>query len=228
MSEKSFDDADLARIPDPLGASPLTTLAAARARPGPERAERRRRTRLAWLVAGGWVLGQLAVAGIRGDMSRVPLAYTVACAGGPIVAGAICFIAAVAPGRLGLGARIGVLTTLALLMPLAFVVSGYALSPPYVGAPSGTMVNGVFCFNIALAWTLLPLIAAGLALRGAFAARAGVRSALVGLAGGLFVATTSMLRCPLSDPWHMALSHGGAVLASALIGALVLAKVTRA
>jgi hypothetical protein len=227
LTEPSFDS-EFSRIPDPIGERAPAPLPALAARPGPSRSERRRRARVAWLVASGWVFGQLAIAGIRSDMPRVPLAYTLACGVGPVVAGLVCFTAAIAPGRLGLGARAGVLAALALLMPLSFVVSGYALSPPYPEAPAGTLVNGVFCLNVALAWTLVPLVAAGLALRGAFAAGAGARSLLVGLAAGLFVATTSMLRCPLSDPWHMALSHGGAVVASALLGAFVLARVTRA
>jgi hypothetical protein len=114
-----------------------------------------------------------------------------------------------------------------MLAPVAFMVSSFALSPPYPEAPLGLFKHGVFCFNIAIAWTLLPLVAAGVALRSSFVSRAVWRSALVGLGAGLIVATTSMLRCPLSGAWHMALSHGGAVLASALLGAFVLSRVTR-
>jgi hypothetical protein len=136
-------------------------------------------------------------------------------------------LAALSPGRLGLGARVTLLAALALALPVAFTASSYALSPPYPDAPLGSFKHGVFCFNIAIAWTLLPLIAAGLALRSTFVSRAVWRSALIGLGAGLIVATTSMLRCPLSGAWHMALSHGGAVMASAVLGAFVLSRVTR-
>jgi len=128
---------------------------------------------------------------------------------------------------MGLGVRVGTLATLALVVPLTFMLSGYALSPPYPGAPAGLFQHGVLCLDVAMAWTVIPLVAAGLALRSSFVTRAGWRSALVGVGAGLIVAATSFLRCPLSDAWHVALSHGGAVLASALLGGFVLARVTR-
>jgi hypothetical protein len=228
VNEPLFPPPHLDRIPDPLGADPPVALAPpASARSGPTREELRRGRWLAVLVGGGWLAGQLAVTGIRPDMAKVPLGYTLACGVAPFLAGLICLLAALSPGRLGLGARVGVLAALALIAPPIFTFSGYALSPPYPEAPLGSFTNGVFCFNIAIAWTLLPLIAAGLSLRGSFVSRATWRSALIGAGAGLIVAMTSMLRCPLSGAWHMALSHGGAVIASALLGALVLARVTR-
>jgi hypothetical protein len=196
-------------------------------RPGRTRGDIRRARTLALLVGGGWLAGQLAITGIRPDMADVPLGYTLACGVVPFLAGVICLVAALSPGRLGLGARVAALAGLAVIAPLGFTLSGYVLSPPYPAAPLGSFKHGVFCFSIAIAWTLLPLIAAGVALRGSFVSKALWRSALVGAGAGLIVATTSMLRCPLSGAWHMALSHGGAVIASALLGAFVLARVTR-
>jgi hypothetical protein len=197
-------------------------------RPGPARSEVGRARRVALLVGASWIATQLGIAGIRGDMAQVPLGYTLAFGVGPVVAGVLCLVAAVTPGRLGLGARVTLLATLAIAFPASFVIGSWLFSPAYPGAPLGVFANGVFCFNIALAWTLLPLIAAGFALRHSFVTRAAWRSALVGAGCGLVVAATSMLRCPLSGVWHNTFSHGGAVVASALLGALVLSRVTRA
>jgi hypothetical protein len=183
---------------------------------------------VAALVGGGWIAAQLAVAGLRGDFARVPVAYTLAFGVAPILAGLLCLFAAITPGRLGLGARVTLLASLSLAFPALFAVCNYAFSPPYPEAPLGLFMNGVFCFNIAIAWTLLPLIAAGFALRSTFVTRAVWRSALVGAGAGLIVAATSMLRCPLSGSLHNAFSHGGAVIASALLGAFVLSRITRA
>jgi hypothetical protein len=230
VTEPNPDFPDLSGIPDPLSdeqrsrpAVPSLPL-----RPGPSRTELTRARRVAMLVAAGWIGTQLAIAGIRGDIARVPLGYTVAFGVAPVFAGVLCLFAAVSPGRLGLGARVTVLASLALAFPALFVVANYVFSPPYPDAPLGVFANGVFCFNIAMAWTLLPLVAAGFALRGTFVTRATWRSALVGAGAGLVVAATSMLRCPLSGAWHNGLGHGGAVIASALLGALVLSRVTRA
>jgi hypothetical protein len=221
---------DFESIPDPY--APSTALPP-RPKPelssrGPTRRDRTRGRRIAFLVSAGWIGAQLAVTGVRGDFSRVPLGYTLGFAVVPVVAGLVCLAAAMTPGRLGLGARVTLLATLALALPAAFAGVSYVFSPPYAGAPAGDFKHDVLCFNVAVAWTLLPLAAAGLALRGTFVARAGVRSALVGAGAGLVVSATSMLRCPLSDSWHMALSHGGAVIAAALLGATVLARFTRA
>lgn len=230
MNDPDPELPDFESIPDPYADSapvpPLPTPALSSR--GPTRRDLKRGRRIALLVGAGWISAQLAVAGLRGDMARVPLGYTIGFAVVPVVAGLVCLAAATTPGRLGLGARVSLLATLALALPVTFAVVSYFFSPPYPGAPKGEFKYGVLCFNVAIAWTLLPLVAAGFALRGTFVTRATVRSALVGAGAGLVVSATSMLRCPLSDSWHMALSHGGAVIAAALFGASVLARVTRA
>jgi hypothetical protein len=227
--EPNTFSSDFEQIPDPLGQRSAAPAPAPplRTRAFRNRDEARRGFRLALLLGAGWIAGQLAITGIRSDMASVPLGYQLACGVAPFVSGLSCLVAALSPGRLGLGARVTLLAALALALPLTFTLSNYALAPPYAEAPLGSFKHGVFCFNVAIAWTLLPLIAAGIALRSSFVSRAVWRSALVGLGAGLIVATTSMLRCPLSGAWHMALSHGGAVVASALLGALVLSRVTR-
>jgi hypothetical protein len=178
-------------------------------------------------VATGWLVAELGVAGIREDLRHVQPSYVLALGVAPAVAGLVCVVAAASPGRMGLGMRVGALAGLAVALPLGFMLSGYALAPPNAPAPEGALEHGVFCFNMALALATVPLVAAGLALRGAFVAGARWRSALVGAGAGLVVAATSFLRCALSSASHVALGHGGAVVACALLGALVLAPVTR-
>ncbi len=229
MTDNEPELRDFTRIPDPWRhAAHSASLRAPNSGPAVRtRSESARGRRTALFVAAGWLLGQLGVTGIRGDIHHVARPYTFVLGVAPVVAGLSCIVAAASPGRMGLGMRVGVLAGLALVLPLGFILSGYALSRPYPEAPAGAFKHGVFCFNIALAWTTVPLVAAGIALRGAFVTRAGWRSALVGAGAGLVVAATSFLRCPLSSAWHVALSHGGAVVASALLGAFVLARVTR-
>jgi hypothetical protein len=81
---------------------------------------------------------------------------------------------------------------------------------------------------MAVAWTILPLLLAGFALRTTFVGGAGWRSAVLGTGAGLLAAATITLHCPVSGSFHVGLGHGGAILASALLGALVLSRVTRA
>jgi hypothetical protein len=218
-------------IPDPLadGAAPLPALPPIRARRRSRtRAELRRARGIALLVSAGWLFGQLLVLGTRGDLAQVPAGYLVAFGVAPVVAGALCVLSAGSAGRLGVGARASLLAGLALLPPLAFVLGAMVGSPPYAGAGVGNFRDGAFCFHLAVAWTVLPLLLAGFALRGTFVGRSGLRSATLGTAAGLVAAAVITLHCPLSDPFHVGLGHGAAIVASALIGAFVLSRVTRA
>lgn len=219
----------LREIPDPLaGQDPVP---AAEVRP-PERRRTRKDTararKIGLAVGSAWLGAQLLVTGIRPDFGHVPLSYWIEFGVAPLAAGALCFVAALSSGRIGVGQRVTLLATLSLLAPLLYTLSGYFLSPPYADAPLGDFKHGVFCLNIALAWTLLPLLAAGFALRRSFVGRSVLRSALIGAGAGLIVSVTSTLRCPLSGALHVALSHGGAVIVTALLGALLLSRVTRA
>jgi hypothetical protein len=223
------DLAKLREIPDPLSgvnAEPPAGVRLPAARP--TRSDVARSRRLALAVGSAWLVAQLLITGVRPDVAAVPFGYWLALGAVPLAAGVICMVAAVSGGRLGLGQRVALLTALSLIAPAAYAVCGYVLSPPYPSAPLASFEHGVFCLNIALAWTALPLIAAGVALRRSFAGQVVLRSAAFGAGAGLIVSVTSTLRCPLSGALHVALSHGGAVVLTALLGALVLSRVTRA
>lgn len=218
-------------IPDPLAGrqAPLPPLPPVGARlPSRTRAEHQRARALALSVSVAWVIGQVLVLGVRGDLSRIPLGYLVALGGAPVVAGALCLVAAVSAGRLGVGARVGLLAALSLLSPAAFVLGALLGPMPYADAAVGDLRGGVVCFNIAVAWTIVPLLLAGLALRGTFVARSVWRSAALATAAGLAAAAAITLHCPTAGALHVGLGHGGAIVASALLGAFVLSRVTRA
>lgn len=214
-------------LPDALPRLPALPSATVR-RPSRTRAELGRARTVALVVSGGWFTGQLLLLGVRGDFAELPLGYVVAFGVAPIVAGAACVLAAESAGRLGLGARVGLLAALSLLSPAAFVLGALLAPAPYAAAATGDFRDGAFCFHMALAWTVLPLLAAGLALRGTFVGRAGWRSAALGAGAGLLAAAAITLHCPLPGPVHVGLGHGGAALASALLGGFVLSRVTRA
>ena len=83
MPEPPLSLPNLDDIPDPLPAgTPDVALppAAKPASPGPTRSDVSRARRLALVVGSGWVLGQLAIAGLRPDLARVPLGYTLGLA----------------------------------------------------------------------------------------------------------------------------------------------------
>jgi hypothetical protein len=225
-----FDD-----IPDvpsvrrdaPLRAPGLVTAARLRA-PPPTRAELVKRRRAAVALSVAWLTVQFLAFGIRGDLARLSAGYVLGLIGVPFSAGLLAIVAASRPGRLGLGVRPVLIVVLALVGPSIFLVAGLAMPAPYPGGEVGNLMFGAYCLNSTVAWALLPIASAAVVLRGAFAAGASWRSALLGGGCGLVAAALFTLHCPVVGKAHIVVAHGGAVLVSAVLGGLVLARFTRA
>jgi len=228
LSDLSF----LNEIPDPVASAPAAAPGAAPARPtaaSPTRSETRRRRAAALGVSLAWLATHLAVYGIRTDFHQLPLAYVAAQVGLPFAVGAASLLIAAAPGRLGLGLGIGIITSLALLGPLSFWLFAAALHPPHDAASgSGFWLGSLVCLDITLAWAAAPLLFAAAALRRAFPAGATWRSALVGSALGLLSGAAINLHCPNVNPAHLLAGHGIPVVVAALVGAFVVARWARA
>lgn len=191
------------------------------------RAEVARARRVALALSVGWLGIQFFAFGAREDLKRLPTRYTALLIVTPLVAGVVAIVLAVRPGRLGLGSRALLVSGLALLGPLGFMLLGLFTPPPYAHGEVGNLMFGAYCLNCTVAWALLPMVAAGLALRGSFAAGSAWRSALLGVGCGLIAAGLFTLHCPVVGPWHVALAHGGAVLIAALIGGFGLTWLTK-
>lgn len=227
MSDLSF----LNEIPDPTGAA---TPAPATAPPpppvpSPTRSMNQRRRAAALGVSLAWLATHLCVYGVRADFHQLPAGYVAAQIALPFAFGAASLLVAVAPGRLGLGLGIGVVASLALLGPLSFWIFAAVLPPPFAShGARGFWLASLVCLDITLAWAAAPLLLAALALRRAFPASAGWRSALVGAALGLLSGAAINLHCPNTDPAHLLAGHGVPVVLAALVGALVVARWARA
>jgi hypothetical protein len=223
-----FDLSRLRGIPDPAGSE---TAEAPEppvfSREAPARGERVLRQKLALLLGAGWLVGQLVFLGARQDLSEVPLSYLVALVLAPLAAAGLALGLAVTPGRLGLGARSGVLTAVALILPTYLIVAGLVMSPAHENGPPGNLRQGLYCFAMMLLWAALPLAAAAVVLRSWFVTRAPLRSALVGVAAGMGAAAMINLHCFVTGALHVAIGHWLAVAVAALVGVFSLAKRTR-
>lgn len=232
MNRQSEPDivARFSEIPEPAGdgGGSLPRLRAPAIVAAPERTTVRKQ-RLAALVASvAWVGIHLAVYGIRNDFDRVSPLYLVAQVLLPFVLAMASLSVALAGGRLGLGMKIGLISTLALLGPTTFCLIAFGSPAPYVVPDgAGSLIGILVCLDITVAWAALPLLLAVLALRGAFAAGSRHRSALVGAAAGLFAGATMNLHCPNVSSLHVLLGHGLPVVLAAAAGALFLAFRTR-
>jgi hypothetical protein len=219
-----FDD-----IPDPAAAArqPSLPLRPPIMPDAPTRLLVRRRRAAALIGSGSWLAVHLAVYGIRSDLAALPPAYVAAQIGLPVLVAAASLFVALGAGRRGLGLKIGVISSLALLGPASFCLVALGAPAPHVPEP-GSLLDTVLCFDLTVAWLAVPLFFAALALRGAFAAGARWRSALVGGGVGLFAGATMNLHCPNVAPSHVLFGHGLAVVLAALLGAWALARHARA
>jgi hypothetical protein len=223
-----FDLSRLRGVPDPAGSEP----ASAPEQPAfpqnaPTRGQRVLRQKLALALGVGWFFGQIVILGTRRDLSDVPLSYLLALVVAPLAAAGLALGLAVAPGRLGLGARAGVLTAVVLILPAYLIVAGLMMSPAHEHGPPGNLRQGLYCFGMMLLWAALPMAAAAVVLRSWFVTRAPLRSALVGVAAGMGAAATINLHCFVTGTMHVAFAHGLAVAVAALGGVWALAQRTR-
>jgi hypothetical protein len=218
----------LREIPDPAAqASPVPPLRSPDLPATPIRRVVRNR-RIAALLGGiSWLGVHLAVYGVRTDLSELPLTYVAAQMTLPVVLAGASLAVALGSGKLGLGLRVGLVSTLALLGPASFCIIALAAPVPRLPEPK-TLVDTVLCFDLTVAWMAIPLLCAASALRGAFVAGARWRSALVGAGIGLLAGATMNLHCPNVAPTHLLLGHGFAVMVAAALGALVLVLRARA
>lgn len=218
----------LSEIPDPAAAAgPAAPLVLPRLPAAPTRQVVRGR-RVAALIGGlSWLGVHLAVYGIRTDLTGLPFTYVAAQIALPVLLATGSLVVALGSGKLGLGLRIGLVSTLAILGPASFCVIALGAPSPRVAEPA-TLVDTLLCFDITVAWVAVPLLCAAITLRGAFAAGARSRSALVGAGIGLFAGATMNLHCPNVAPVHVLLGHGLAVVVAAALGALVLVLRARA
>jgi hypothetical protein len=194
----------------------------------PTRSTVQRRQWLALAVAAVWAVAQLAALGIRFDLGKLPSNYVALTVLFPLAIGIVALSLAVQPGRAGLGVPRSWLLPLVVIGPLSVVGTALLLPEPYASGIAGNRLAIFMCGNLALGWSAVPLLAAALGLRGAFAAGALWRSALVGTACGLGAAVAAQVRCPITGAWHIVLAHGGVVVIAALLGAFLLPRATQA
>lgn len=205
------------------GPAPFTAKVAA----APSRALVRRRWKHALLLATAWMGAHLAVYGVREDLGQLPLPYLLVQMAAPLAMGVISLALALSPGRFGLGAAIGITASLALLGPLSFACAALGMPPP-LPVKAGTWVDHFVCLDLTLVWMSVPMLLFSFHLRGAFAAGAGIRSALMGTACGLFAAAMMNLHCGSVEQFHMVLGHAVPVGIGCLVGGLVVSRWLRA
>jgi hypothetical protein len=130
------------------------------------------------------------------------------------------------------GRRLSLRLNAAVLVATAAIVAGltaltFAVSPTTLPGSLLPWSAGSFCYRGSLAVGAPQLFLAGWALGRALPGHPWLAGALFGAGAGLTADATWRLLCPVSDPWHVLVGHGGALVTLTLVGAVGAAVAAR-
>lgn len=172
--------------------------------------------------------GILAWMGVRDDLSRMPPAWLVGM-GIAWLAGflTVTWLVLVPPrghvmprwrrAAAVAGLVAAILVTAGLLRPDALAATGTT----YPATVATVAARGHQCLRWGMTVAALPVLLTFLAIRGAVPVGCRWLGAAIGAAGGAFGGLTLHLHCPISEPFHVGLVHGGLVVVTAALAALV-------
>lgn len=216
--------------PPPPSAELLRTIAGAR------RVETRRPARalaftvaasLAYAAAMLFALGRGPNPMLRRDLFLQPPAVMIALGLLWAIAFAVSLGVAVLPRKGQATPRAGAARWAWFGAPAALMLVSLALARAVPGVSlvardgADLFYSTLRCSAAALVVAALPLAAGMLALRRAVTVGARAIGAALGVAGAALGGLVLHLHCAWAEPLHVALGHGGAVVAGALLGALI-------
>jgi len=194
-------------------------------------APRRPRRQLATLVGISLAYGAcvLAVLRMRIDMGELPLGFVVGAAVAWLLGFAVPCTIALVPRAGAMMPRRRWAVASAAIASVAFVALGLAIHPS--GAHSGyygwpRFVHGHACLEIGLATAFVPVLIGAMFLRGALPVGSRWIAAALGAGSGCLGGLVLHMHCPIADPQHVGLIHGGVVVAAALLAAAMVPRAT--
>ncbi|MEZ4234533.1 MAG: hypothetical protein R3B89_35510 [Polyangiaceae bacterium] len=216
----------LGSIPDPLLGSSASPAPPPKLGAAPTRAQFWRTRSWALVGAALWAFGHLGIRAAKGSFDRLPLWYSASHVIVPFVLGGALAFLALRGGRRGLGSATSRLMALVFVSIATFWALAMLLPSlnPVAPEPAGTMS----CMGHTLAWVAGPLVLVAIGVRGCFPAGSRWRSAGLGAAAGLFAGALTNLQCSAGGHLHMMLGHGSSAVVAALVGGLLIAKLSRA
>lgn len=213
--------------PPPLGAALESELSSLR----PARPRRPLRDAAIILVTGlGFAAAMLAVMEVRRDLLELPTSWLVLMGAAWLLGFAVPAWLVVVPPRGQVIARWRTAAIAGGLSAVLFLVCGFVIQPsgpsslPSLQSP----LHSYGCLKIGLIASVVPILLAAIAVRGAFPVGSRWAAAAIGGAGGALGGMMLHFHCPVTDPVHVSVMHGGVVVVAALISALVVPRATDA
>jgi hypothetical protein len=179
-------------------------------------------------IAAVAIAGMVVFLRVRRDFDALPTAWLVAYGAAWLVGFAGGAWLALVPRRGAVVPRWFAAGVLGAIVGAGFVVAGLvfarttAHSLVYDPTAGNHLRYAAGCVALGVATAVLPFVAGALLLRGAFPVGARAAGAGLGAACGAAGGFMLHLHCPITHAYHLGFGHGGAVVAGALLGALLL------
>jgi hypothetical protein len=222
-------DAGLAQIPDPFAHRAHDTLPPPASRPrfaSPSRSRRRAFTMAAACAAVVYELAGLAFFKTRHDLGTASVALVALEIALPLGVAVVALVAASRSGRLGLGEPTARLAAWVIGAPFIFAVATLVIFPREA-SDGAFWSRTTTCILVTALLGAGPLMLAAFALRNAFAAATGWRTAAVGVVCGALAAATIALVCPDGGALHVLIGHGAMMLVMGALAAGLIGRTAR-
>lgn len=213
--------------PPPLGAA----LEGELGRLAPVRPRRPLRDAAIILATGlGFAGAMLAMMKVRRDLLELPLSWLILMGLAWLLGFVVPAWLVVVPPRGQVIARWRAAAVAGAISAVLFVVCGFVIQPsgpsslPSLSSP----LHSFGCLEIGLIASIVPISLSAIAVRGAFPVGSRWAAAALGGAGGALGGLMLHFHCPVTDPVHVGVMHGGVVIAAALLSALLAPRATDA
>jgi hypothetical protein len=213
--------------PPPLGAALESELAALR----PVRPRRPLRDAAILLVTGlAFAAAMLAMFEVRRDLLELPISWLVLMGAAWLLGFVVPAWLVVVPPPGQVIARWRAAAIAGGLSAVLFLMCSFVIQP---SGPSSvpslqSHLHNFSCLKVGLIAAIVPILLAAIAVRGSFPVGSRWAAAAIGSAGGALGGMMLHFHCPVTDPMHISVMHGGVVVVAALISALVVPRATDA
>lgn len=213
--------------PPPLG----TALEGELGRLAPVRPRRPLRDAAIIMATGlGFAGAMLAMMKVRRDLLELPLSWLILMGLAWLLGFVVPAWLVVVPPRGQMIARWRAAAVAGAISAVLFVFCGFVIHP---SGPSSlpslqSQLHSHGCLEIGLVASLVPILLSAIAVRGAFPVGSRWAAAALGAAGGALGGLMLHFHCPVTDPVHVGVMHGGVVVVAALLSALLAPRATDA
>lgn len=173
------------------------------------------------LASIGWAFAMAGLLTIRRDLFDLPRLWLVLYLVAWLLGFVLPIAALVVPRPGSMMPRWPTAAAIGGLASVGFVIAGLTVARRAPTSLDHGLGYGHLCLSTGLVTALVPVLLAVIALRGAIPSASRISAAALGAAAGCAGGFMLHLHCPIADGVHVGVVHGGVVVASAALSALL-------